>query len=87
MNTLKLNGANLNKKEIIKAINKHRLNNKNRWYQVEIICSTYIYKLKAFNTWVQLAYCYDGEYLKSNDSSVMEQTVTEFKNYLDNLIQ
>lgn len=87
MNTLKLNGANLNKKEIIKAINKHRLNNKNKWYQVEINYSPFVYKLKAYDTWVQLAYIYEGESLKSNNGSTMDQTVTQFKNYLDNLIQ
>lgn len=87
MNTLELNGANLSKKEIIKAINKHRLNNKNKWYKVEIKYLPFTYKLKAFNTWVQLAYIYEGEHLKSNNSSMMDQTVTQFKNYLDNLIQ
>jgi hypothetical protein len=85
MDTLKINEAS--KDEAIKKINKFRLENKNSWYQVELTYSPYVYKMKIYNTWVQLFYCYKGEELLYNSPSVMDLNIGDFKNFLQRAIQ
>lgn len=85
MNTIKINSLT-GKDDIIKQVNKFRLENKNKWYQVEIKYSPNRYKLKCFNTWVQIAIIETPE-KTIQDSSNMDISVKEFKNYLQNLIR
>tara|TARA_R110000851_G_scaffold308761_1_gene467799 strand:- start:1644 stop:1901 length:258 start_codon:yes stop_codon:yes gene_type:complete len=85
METLKLKETNKN--EAIKKINAFRLENKNKWYQVELNYNPFIYKMKVYNTWVQLFYCYEGNELKYNNPSEMDMKVGEFKNFLQNSIK
>ena len=71
------------KENAVRAINKHRLENKNSWYQFDIIINETKFKGKCFNTWIQL-----GEVIKENVSTPiynnMDETPTQFKNYLLN---
>jgi len=62
-------------KETVKQINKFRLLNKNKWYQINIIPINA--KLKIFDTWIQLSTI---PYFDTG----MEFTPTEFKNNLTN---
>lgn len=84
METLKLN--TIDKNEGIKQINKFRLQNKNKWFQVEYKYSPYTYKMKIYNTWIQLLYKYEGDKLINNNPSSMDLNVTEFKDHLQNSI-
>lgn len=80
----------LYKETVIKEINKFRLSNKNNWFQVHIRYNGYEYKMKIYNTWVQLNYTYkdDGNnFLLYNNSSNMDMNVKEFKNYLNKAIK
>ena len=52
METLRITTSN--KEEAIKQINKFRLSNKNNWYLIELNYSPYIYKMKIYNTWIQV---------------------------------
>lgn len=75
-------------KDVINAINKHRLSNKGSWYQVEVVFPMYTYRLKCYNTWAQIGrkiYTDTGVVLY-NDSSSMDISVGEFKDYLKGLI-
>lgn len=40
--------------ELVKEINKHRLNNKNRWYAVVGTFNGVKYRLKAYNLHIQI---------------------------------
>lgn len=61
----------------IKIINKERLSNKNKWW---IYFGSYKgigFKIKAYNTWVQI---FETDNFK--DSSGMDISVSDFKKYL-----
>ncbi len=85
MNTLKLDSS-VSKDEAIKLINKFRLANKNKWYQVELQYAPYTYKMKCYNTWVQLNYQYEGGKLNYNNPSGMDMSAGQFKGYLQDVI-
>jgi len=74
--------------EVVKAINKFRLENKNKWYQVEVTFSRKKYKLKVYNTWVQIGrkYFTDTNELIHDYPSPMDMNITEFKKYLSNFL-
>lgn len=80
MNTLKIESNDKN--EVVKLINKFRLENKNKWYQIDLTFNGFTYKMKAYNTWVQLNYKYQNDKLLYNNPSSMDINITEFKNYL-----
>jgi len=80
MNTLKIETNVI--EEAIKQINSFRLQNKNKWYQIDLNFNGFNFKMKIYNTWVQLNYKYKDEKLLYNDSSGMDQSITEFKDYL-----
>ena len=86
MNTLKINN-DVPKNEVIKLINKFRLQNKNKWYQVELHYSPYIYKMKIYNTWVQLCYQTKDGIILNNNPSIMDMNISQFKDYLNNVIK
>ena len=79
--------TNKDKPTLIKLINKHRLENKNKWYEISVALNGFNYELKCYNTWVQLAYVYKQNKLIYKSSSGMDISVKEFKEYLNNLIQ
>ena len=85
MNTL--TALNKDKQTLIKLINKHRLNNKNNWYQCNVSCNGYNYKIKGYNTWVQLCYVYKDNELLYNNPSSMDISIKEFKQFLNNTIK
>ena len=85
MKTLKISNET-NKEEIIKQINNFRLKNKNNWYQIELKYSNYTYKMKIYNTWIQIARVYENDKLLFNKSSCMDQKIKEFKQFLNSLI-
>ena len=74
--------------ELPNVINKIRLQNKDHWYQLHITTSTNLYKIKAFNTWLQLIYVYNKDtlQLKYKDNSPMELTPTQFKDFIKHRI-
>ena len=84
MNTFSIN--NNNPKEIIKQVNKFRLDNKNNWYQLQITCNNYTHKIKAFGTWLQICRTYKGEKLLYNNSSSMDITPTQFKEHIKDIL-
>lgn len=61
--------------QLIKDINKIRLNNKNKWYYYTN--RNLGIELKAFDTWIQILRINGKNY-----PSVMELTVGEFKKHL-----
>ena len=67
-----------NKNEIIKIINKQRLNNKNKWYTFKINYYNNVYHGKAYNTWIQLLRSKNNNHL----GGCMDLTVKEFKQHL-----
>lgn len=79
METLKINYNKNNVNDAIKSANKHRLNNKNAWYQLHFINeeNKQDAKLKCFNTWIQLA-------SKPVFSNVIDSSIKEFKENLKN---
>jgi hypothetical protein len=82
MNTLKID--TVDKSLAIKELNKFRLDNKNKWYQAEIRINKDVYKIKAFNTWLQIfRKCDTNHNIIYNSSNPMDQTVGEFKNWLN----
>ncbi len=85
MNTLV--ETNKDKQTLIKLINKHRLENKNNWYQISIYYNGYNYEMKCFNTWLQLCYVYKNNKLLYNAASPMELNVKQFKQYLNKTIK
>lgn len=85
MNTLTV--LNKDKETSIKLINKHRLNNKNNWYQCDVSCNGYNYKIKAFDTWVQLCYVYKDNELLYNNPSHMDISIKDFKQFLIDTIK
>lgn len=89
MNQLEISGVS-DKKEIIKRINKFRLENKDNWYQVSVqYGDIFTYQLKVWDTWVQIGrkvFTDTGE-VAHNYPSEMELNVGEFKSYLDRFIQ
>ena len=87
MNTLKLN-LEIGKKQVIKQVNKFRLSNKNKWYQIEVTTNNFIYQLKVFGTWVQIGKkrFLDTKELIHNYPSNMDISVKEFKEYLTRFI-
>jgi len=85
MNTL--TEYNKDKDAIIKLINKHRLSNKNKWYQVSVSCNGYNYEMKCFDTWIQTCYVYKDNKMLYNESSSMDLSVSKFKEYLKGVIK
>lgn len=79
--------TNKDKQTLIKLINKHRLDNKNKWYQCSIFLNGYNYEIKAYNTWVQLCYVYENNKLIYNNSSPMDANVKEFKEWLNKALK
>jgi len=73
------------KEEAIKEINKFRLANKNKWYQVELELGRHKYKMKIYNTWAQISrkYFLDTMEFIHDYPSGMDLKVNEFKNYLN----
>jgi len=78
---------NKDKPTLIKLINNHRLNNKNKWYKVSVSCGGINYEMKCFNTWVQRCQIYKNNKLISTEASAMDLTINNFKEYLNNLIR
>ena len=78
---------NKDKDEVVTAINKHRRNNSNRWYQVRVELNNFTYKIKAYGTWVQILRKEDKGNVVWNTSSPMELKVKDFITFLEsNLI-
>jgi len=72
-----------NKEEIIKRINKFRLENKNNWYQLDITYTPNRYLVKAFNTSIQI---FKEANRNINYGGIYDLNVSEFKSYLyDNI--
>lgn len=78
---------NKDKETLIKLINKHRLDNKDKWYQCNYSCNGYNYEIKAFNTWVRLCYVYKDNKLLYTTNSPMDISIREFKQFLNNTIK
>ena len=78
---------NKDKPTIIKLINKHRIENKNKWYKISVSCSGINYEMKGFNTWLQICHVYKNNKLLCTESSAMGLTANNFKEYLNNLIR
>lgn len=72
--------------EIIKEVNKFRLENKNNWYQVQITCNNYTHKIKAFGTWLQICRTYKDEKLLYNNPSSMDIKPTQFKQHIKSIL-
>ena len=72
-NYIQTNNAN----EAVKLINKIRLNNSNKWYQINLSYKDKIYNIKAFNTWLQIFS--NGN---TNYSNSMDQTIKQYKEHL-----
>ena len=83
------NIQNDNIEDVLKQVKKARLENKNKWYQVEIVYKGFKYQLKIYNTWIQIfrkidietnTFCWDTP-------SPMDMKVGEFMNYIrENLV-
>ena len=67
---------------IIKLINGHRLSNKNRWWQVKVYYNGYEYKIKAYNTWIQIFRREDKGIIIADSPSPMDISVGQFKEHL-----
>lgn len=74
------------KKEVIKLINKTRLENKNKWFQISLYFNGYNYEMKIYNTWVQLCYVYKENKFFYNNPSSMDMNIKSFKEFLNNII-
>ena len=66
-----------NTTEAVKLINKIRLNNSNKWYQINLSYKDEIYNIKAFNTWLQIFSNGNTDY-----SNCMDETTKQFKQHL-----
>lgn len=72
------------REELIKDINKTRLENKNRWYYFKANFKNNILEFKAFDTWVQRLDAYQEDsngnlFRNFSNSSPMELSVKDFK--------
>ena len=87
MKTLRI--STTNKEEAIKLINNFRLQNKNKWYQIHLEYSPYIYKFKIYNTWIQLCYQIDNSTMKvvNTFDGRMDINIKQFKNTLSDIIR
>ena len=76
-----IDAKNLSIAEFVKEINSTRLANKNKWYWYG--CEVYgnQVEIKGFGTWLQIFRINGRDY-----SNPMEQSVTEFKAWLENSI-
>jgi hypothetical protein len=72
--------------EIIREVNKFRLENKNSWYQLQITCNNYTHKIKAFGTWLQICRTYKNEKLLYNNPSSMDIKPTQFKQHIKDIL-
>ena len=70
-----------NIKEVIKDINKVRLNNRDRWNFVIFYFEGVRIEIKLFNTWVQILNINGIKY-----SNCMGANITDFKKYLSDTI-
>ena len=85
METLRITTSN--KEEAIKQINKFRLSNKNTWYQIELNYCAYVYKMKIYDTWIQIFMQCENNIINYNTSGAMDINIKEFKETLNNLIK
>jgi hypothetical protein len=69
-------------KNLIKEINKIRLASKNKWYYINFSCGETLYRMKAYETWIQI--------LEINNSmrisSPANLNVTGFKKFIEDAI-
>tara|TARA_R110000782_G_scaffold234792_1_gene320859 strand:- start:261 stop:482 length:222 start_codon:yes stop_codon:yes gene_type:complete len=72
----------MNTKEFIQLANKKRLANKNEWVFLNEYVNNIPLAYKAFGTWVQVI-----KYKGVKDESNMDMNVSEFKQYLLNIIE
>mgnify|MGYP003653007790 CR=1 FL=1 len=87
MNTLKLTVTESTIDNVVKEVNAFRLSNKNKWYQLFIEAPKgATLKIKAFNTWAQIAK-FETLDQSLDASNCMDQTPTQFKMYLKNILQ
>ena len=85
MQVLNIKEKNIN--ETVKQINRFRLMNKNNWYLINIEPNNkdifYTYRLKCFDTWIQIFIKYDDkDNIVYKDSFYMDAKVKDFKDYL-----
>jgi len=82
MNTLEI--KTVDKKSAIKQINSFRLYNSQKWYQINLNYNSNIYKMKIYDTWIQI---FRNESTGAKGSTCMDLSVTQFKQYLsENII-
>ena len=72
------------KTHIIKAINKARLSHKNLFLRIEVNYSPFKYVFYNYGTWVKVSYKYKNGKFINRDSNCMDETPTQFKQYLNN---
>jgi len=72
----------MNTKEFIQLANNKRLSNKNEWVFLNEYVNDIPLLYKAFDTWIQVF-----KYKGVKDSSPMNMNVSEFKQYLLNMIE
>jgi hypothetical protein len=72
----------MNTKEFIQLANNKRLSNKNEWVFLNEYVNDIPLSYKAFDTWIQVF-----KYKGVKDSSPMNMNVSEFKQYLLNMIE
>jgi len=65
------------KNEALNLINKIRLTNKNKWYFINLNYKNKTYKIKAFDTWLQIFT--DN---KSNYSNCMDENIKQYKEHI-----
>lgn len=68
----------MNTEQFVKEVNKLRLANKNQWYFLTGTVNGKDFKLKGYNTWLQIFKINNW-----NCSNVMEQSVKDFKLHLE----
>ena len=69
------------KEKFIKMLNKVRREDKNKWYFVTAVVDGKEVKIKGYGTWLQIFKINEIDY-----SNVMEQSVKEFNNYLQEVL-
>lgn len=67
----------MNTEQFVKEVNSLRLATKNKWYMNEYNVNGKHVRIKGYNTWLQI-FTVDG----INQNTVMDISVTEFKNTL-----
>lgn len=72
----------MNTIEFIKLANKKRLENKDQWVFLNEYVNEIPILYKAFDTWIQVI-----KYNGIKDESTINQNVSEFKEYLLNIIE